>query len=147
MAIRPDTAPSLSQAKIDAIRARERVTREYYAEASGGKLDLRYTDVVDVPITLVLNPQDNQLHRPNDWWGIAENYVRNTYGLEPDSYQLNLFDVNATPEDVNQGWSGVATFPGNNLVMLAAPGPGWGHWSSITNSAIESERPTPAPGG
>lgn len=126
LAIRPATAPPLSQAKINAIRASERVTREFFAEASGGKLDLRYTDVVDVPIALALNPQDNQLHRPNDWWGIAENYVRNTYGLDPESYQLNLFDVSATPEDVNQGWSGVATFPGNNLAMQAAPGPGWG---------------------
>ena len=62
LAIRPDTATPLSQAKIDAIRASERVTREFYAEASGGKLNLRYTDVVDVPIALTLNPQDNQLH-------------------------------------------------------------------------------------
>jgi hypothetical protein len=83
-------------------------------------------DIVDVPITLVTNPQDNQLHRPHDWWGPAENYVRNQLGLEPESYQLNLFDVSATPEDVNQGWAGLATFPGNNLAMQTALGAGWG---------------------
>jgi hypothetical protein len=90
LVLRPDTAPPLNQAKIDAIRASEAVTREFYAEASGGKLDLHYADIVDVPITLVTNPQDNQLHRPHDWWGPAENYVRNQLGLEPESYQLNL---------------------------------------------------------
>lgn len=126
LVLRPDTAPPLSQAKIDAIRASETVTREFFAESSGGKLDLRYTEIVDVPISLVTNPQDNRLHRPNDWWGIAENYVRNNFGLEPEAYQLNLFDVSATPEDINQGWSGVATFPGNNLAMQTPPGPGWG---------------------
>jgi len=126
MVIRPDTAPALNQARIDAIRASESVTREFYAEASGGKLDLRYVNIVDVPMQLVNDPRDNKLHRPNDWWSVAENYVRNTLGLEPESFQLNLFDVSATPEDVNQGWAGVATFPGNNLAMQAAPGPGWG---------------------
>ncbi|BBO30451.1 hypothetical protein [Lacipirellula parvula] len=126
LVLRPDTAPPLNQAKIDAIRASETLTREFFAKSSGGKLDLRYADIVDVPITLAVNPQDNQLHRPNDWWGIAENYVRSNFGLEPEAYQLNLFDVSATPEDVNQGWSGVATFPGNNLAMQTPPGPGWG---------------------
>jgi hypothetical protein len=124
--IRPNTAPALDQARIDAIRASENVTREFYAEASGGKLDLRYINIVDVPIQLVNDPRDNQLHRPNDWWSVAENYVRSTLGLDPESFQINLFDVSATPEDVNQGWAGVATFPGNNLAMQAAPGPGWG---------------------
>lgn len=126
MAIRPDTAVPLSQATIDAIRSSELTTRTFYAESSGGQLDVRYVDVVDVPIQLVLDNRDNQLHRPNDWWGIAENYVRTTLGLEPESYNLNLFDVSATPRDVGQGWDGVATFPGNNLAMQIAPGPGWG---------------------
>lgn len=126
MVIRPDTAPVLDQARIDAIRASENGTREFYAEASGGKLDIRYVNIVDVPIQLVIDLRDNQLHRPNDWWSVAEDYVRNTLGLEPESFQLNLFDVSATPEDVNQGWAGVATFPGNNLAMQAVPGPGWG---------------------
>lgn len=126
LVVRPDTAPPLSQTKINAIRASENVTREFFAEASGGRLDLRYADIVDVPMTLITGQQDNQLHRPNDWWGLAENFVRTQYGLEPESYQLNLFDVSATPEDVNQGWSGVATFPGNNLAMQVAPGHGWG---------------------
>jgi hypothetical protein len=52
LVVRPDTAPPLNQAKIDAIRASEALTREFYAEVSAGKLDLRYADIVDVPIRL-----------------------------------------------------------------------------------------------
>ncbi|WP_442481873.1 dockerin type I repeat-containing protein [Aeoliella sp. SH292] len=114
--LRPDTAVPLSPQRIAEVRASEELTRRFYAEASGGKLDLRYTEIVDVPITLVTG-SDGNLHRPNDWFGIAENYVRNQYGIEPESYRVNLFDVSATPGDVGQGWAGIATFPGNNLAM------------------------------
>ncbi|MCA9236433.1 MAG: dockerin type I repeat-containing protein [Planctomycetales bacterium] len=126
MAIRPDTSPVLSQSTIDAIRASETETRTFYAEASGGQIDMQYVDIVDVPLSLVSDSRDGQLHRPDDWWGVAENYVRTTLGVDPESYDLNLFDVSATPRDVGQGWDGLATFPGNNLAMQIAPGAGWG---------------------
>ncbi|MCA9239194.1 MAG: hypothetical protein KDA37_03300, partial [Planctomycetales bacterium] len=86
--------------------------------------DLRFTQIVDVPITLVTG-SDGALHRPNDWFGLAESYVRNNYGFEPEDFNVNIFDVSATPQDIGQGWAGIAVSPGNNIAVQSGLGDGF----------------------
>ena len=121
MAIRGADADPLSQQRIDQIQASSVATREFYAASSGGYYDIRYTQIVDVPLTL--NPDGTRI---GDWVGDAENYVRTNYGIEPEDFSLNVFDVSATTPDPGQGWSGLAWIPSNNIAIQANVDDDWG---------------------
>lgn len=121
MAIRGTNDSPLSQARIDQIRAAEESTRMFYASNSGGAYDMRYAHILDVPLTL--NPDGTRI---GDWVGDAENYVRNTYGIEPEDFHLNVFDVAATTPDPGQGWAGLAWIPSNNIAVQADINSSWG---------------------
>lgn len=121
MAIRGVNDVPLSQARIDQIRASENLTRQFYSANSGGAYDLRYTHILDV--ALPLNPDGTRI---GDWWGDAENYVRAEYGIEPEDFHANIFDVSATTPDPGQGWSGVAIIPTNNYAIQADITTSWG---------------------
>lgn len=121
MVLRDAAGSPLSQARIDQIRASELISREFYAVNSGGAYDLRYTHILDVPLTL-----NEDGTRIGDWWADAEDYVRSNYGIEPEDYHANLFDVSATTPDEGQGWSGIAIIPSNNYAVQADITTGWG---------------------
>lgn len=121
MAIRGVDADPLSQERISQIEASSTVTREFYAANSGGAYDLRYTHIVDVPLTL-----NEDGTRPSDWIADAEEYVRANYGVEPEDFHANIFDVHATEPDPGQGWSGLAWIPSNNIAVQADITSDWG---------------------
>lgn len=125
MAIRGVNDAPLSQSRIDQIRASEDLSRRFYSANSGGAYDLRYTHILDV--ALPLNPDGTRI---GDWWGDAENYVRNEYGIEPEDFHVNLFDVSGTTPDPGQGWSGVAIIPSNNFAIQADIATSWGQFVS-----------------
>lgn len=125
LAIRGVNDAPLSQARIDQIRASEDLTRRFYSANSGGTYDLSYTHILDV--ALPLNPDGTRI---GDWWGDAENYVRSEYGIEPEAYHANIFDVSATTPDPGQGWSGVAIIPTNNYAIQADIATDWGQFVS-----------------
>ncbi|TWT85519.1 hypothetical protein Pla123a_03260 [Posidoniimonas polymericola] len=115
-----DDAP-LTIDERQTIESVEEKTRRFYAASSGGQFDIRFDQVVDV--ALQLNADGT---RPNQWFAKSEDYVRDTYGIEPEDFHLNLFDVNRTTADPNQGWSGIAILPGNNIAVQANVANSWG---------------------
>ncbi len=120
-AIRDASDAPLSAQRLAQIEASSLATRQFYAANSGGQYDLRYTQILDVPLTL-----NADRTRSGDWIADAENYVRSHYGLEPEDFHANIFDVSATTPDPGQGWSGLTWFPGNNLAVQADVHSGWG---------------------
>ncbi|TWT37683.1 hypothetical protein KOR34_26440 [Posidoniimonas corsicana] len=112
----PPTAREIRQ-----IRENSTATREFYAANSGGTFDLRYEHVLDVPLTL--NADGTRI---GDWIADAENYVRSQYGIEPEDYHSNVFDVSRTTPDPDQGWSGLAWIPSNNYAVQADINTSWG---------------------
>lgn len=121
MVIRDVNDAPLSQSRINLIRASEVMTRQFYAANSGGAYGIRYPFILDVPLTL-----NSDRTRPAGWFGLAESYVRNTFGIEPEGFHLNVFDVNATTPDPGQGWAGIAIIPGNNIAIQADINSNWG---------------------
>ncbi|TWT97839.1 hypothetical protein Pla108_19920 [Botrimarina colliarenosi] len=119
--IRDINAAPLSAGQIAQIQASSEVTRQFYAANSGGFYDLRYTQIVDVP--LALNADGTRI---GDWIADAENYVRSTYGIEPEDFHANIFDVSGTKPDPDQGWSGLAWIPSNNFAVQADISSDWG---------------------
>ncbi|TWT77023.1 hypothetical protein Pla123a_24510 [Posidoniimonas polymericola] len=119
--IRDVNAAPLSAARIAQIEESSVKTREFYAANSGGTYDLRYAHILDVPLTL-----DSNGRRIGDWIADAENYVRSQYGIEPESYHANLFDVSGTTPDEGQGWSGLAWIPSNNYAVQPDITSNWG---------------------
>jgi hypothetical protein len=120
-AIRGINDAPLSAQRIAQIEASSLITRQFYAANSGGKYDLRYTQILDVPLTL-----NADRTRVGDWIADAENYVRSHYGLEPENFHANIFDVSATAPDPGQGWAGLAWIPSNNFAVQADINSGWG---------------------
>lgn len=120
-AIRGVNDAPLSAQRIAQIEASSLLTRQFYAANSGGQYDLRYTQILDVPLTLNANRT-----RVGDWIADAENYVRSHYGLEPENFHANIFDVSATAPDPGQGWAGLAWIPSNNFAVQADINSGWG---------------------
>lgn len=102
MVIRDDDAPALDQSRIDVIREAELAMRDFYATGSGGQFDMQFTHILDVPLALNSNGT-----RPNDWRNLALDYVRNTYSLEPEDFDSNIYDVNATATSPGQAWTGI----------------------------------------
>lgn len=94
--------------------------REFYAVGSGGQYDMQFTHILDVPMAL-----NSDGTRPAGWRNIAKNYVRSNYSLEPDSFDSNIFDVNATSSDPGQGWAGVY-HGGNEFSIQANIATNWG---------------------
>lgn len=120
-AIRGVNDAPLSAQRSAQIEASSLATRLFYAANSGGKYDLRYTQILDVPLTL-----NSDRTRRGDWIADAENYVRSHYGLEPEDFHANIFDVSSTSPDPGQGWSGLAWIPSNNFALQADVNSGWG---------------------
>jgi hypothetical protein len=120
-AIRGINDAPLSAQRIAQIEASSLITRQFYAANSGGKYDLRYTQILDVPLTL-----NADRTRVGDWIADAEDYVRSHYGLEPENFHANIFDVSATAPDPGQGWAGLAWIPSNNFAVQADINSGWG---------------------
>lgn len=120
-AIRGVNDAPLSAQRIAQIEASSLITRQFYAANSGGKYDLRYTQILDVPLTL-----NADRTRVGDWIADAENYVRSQYGLEPENFHANVFDVSNTAPDPGQGWAGLAWIPSNNFALQADINSGWG---------------------
>jgi hypothetical protein len=106
--------PTAWTSRVNAIRSKETATREFYAENSGGKFDLYYDQVIDVPIQL---NADNT--RPDDWLTQANNVATNTYGLTISNYYMLAYDVNQTTADEDQGWGGLST---SNRIYLQSIG-------------------------
>ncbi|TWT85518.1 hypothetical protein Pla123a_03250 [Posidoniimonas polymericola] len=111
----------LSASDVTRIRTSEEQTRRFYAENSGGKFDIAYDHILDVPLTL-----NADRTRPEGWFELAENYVRSNYGIEPEDFHLNVFDVERTTPDPNQGWSGIAIIPSNNIAVQPDVSSSWG---------------------
>lgn len=120
-AIRGVSDAPLSAQRIAQIEASSLLTRQFYAANSGGQYDLRYTQILDVPLTLNVDRT-----RVGDWIADAENYVRSQYGLEPENFHANVFDVSNTAPDPGQGWAGLAWIPSNNFALQADINSGWG---------------------
>ncbi|MCA9240873.1 MAG: hypothetical protein KDA37_11770 [Planctomycetales bacterium] len=121
MVIRDDSAPALTAARVSTIRQAETNMREFYAAGSGGQFDMQFTHILDVPLAL-----NSDGTRPNNWRNLAQNYVRNNYGLEPEDFDSNIFDVNATTADEGQGWSGVYWGGTNDFAIQANINSDWG---------------------
>lgn len=119
--IRDVNAAPLGAARIAEIQSSSTTTRQFYAANSGGAYDLRYTHILDVPLTL--NADGSRI---GDWIADAENYVRTNYGIEPEDFHANIFDVSGTTPDPDQGWSGLAWIPSNNFAVQADINTGWG---------------------
>lgn len=119
--LRSDSGRPMASFQIAQIRELEAQTREFYAVNSGGQYDIRFTHILDVPLALNSNGA-----RPDDWFGLGENYVRSNYGIEPEDFHLNLFDVSSTEPDADQGWSGIAVSPGNNIAVQPDITSDWG---------------------
>ncbi|QDV78717.1 PEP-CTERM sorting domain-containing protein [Botrimarina mediterranea] len=120
-AIRDVSDAPLGAERRAQIEASSLLSRQFFAANSGGQYDLRYTQVLDVPLTLNADRTRN-----GDWIADAENYVRSHYGLEPEDFHANIFDVSATAPDPGQGWSGLAWIPSNNYAIQADINSGWG---------------------
>jgi hypothetical protein len=121
LVIRDVNDAPLTQSRINQIRASETKTRQYYVANSGGAFDIQYTQIVDVPLTL-----NADRTRPSNWVALAENYVQNVAGINPESYHANVFDVRATTPDSDQGWSGLYWGGTNNLAVQADVNTNWG---------------------
>lgn len=119
--IRDVNAAPLSAERIAQIEASSVKTREFYAANSGGTYDLRYAHILDIPLTL-----DSNGRRIGDWIDDAENYARSQYGIEPEFFHANLFDVSGTTPDEGQGWSGLAWTPSNNYAVQPDITTDWG---------------------
>lgn len=96
--------------RVSAIRSKELVTRDFYAENSGGKFDIYYDQVIDVPITLNADGT-----RPADWVTQSNAVATGTYGLNTSDYYMLAYDVNQTVADPDQGWGGLST--GNRIYL------------------------------
>lgn len=119
--IRDEDAPVLASSRIDTIRQAETNMRRFYAAGSGGKFDMQFTHILDVPLAL-----NDDGTRPGNWRNLAQNYVRSNYSLEPEDFDSNIFDVNATSADDGQGWSGVYWGGTNDFAIQANINSDWG---------------------
>jgi hypothetical protein len=90
--------------RVNAIRAKELVTRDFFAENSGGKFDIYYSQVIDTPINLNADGT-----RPSDWVTQSNVVATGTYGLNLSDYYMYAYDVNQTTADEDQGWGGLST--------------------------------------
>lgn len=100
--IRDVDAPELSSEKTAHVRASELTTRRFLAENSGGQFDLYYDHIVDVPLQLDANNR-----RPANWRTLADQYVKNNYGINLTDYYAHVYDLSATAPDPSQSWSGI----------------------------------------
>ena len=119
--IRDDDATALTTQRVNTIRNAETIMRQFYATGSGGALDMTMAYILDVPLAL-----NSDGTRPSNWKNQAQNYIRNTYDLEPEDFDANIFDVHATTEDDGQGWSGVYWGGTNDLAIQADIASSWG---------------------
>jgi hypothetical protein len=96
--------PAEWTSRVATIRSKELATREFYAENSGGKFDIYYDEVIDVPITLNADGT-----RPANWVTQSDAVATGTYGLTLSNYYIFAYDVNQTEPDPDQGWGGLST--------------------------------------
>lgn len=121
MRLRDIDGPAMTPQQLQVIRNSEVISREYFAAASGGTYDVRYGEIIDVPMPL--NPdgtrRDDLVPGITGLDGVvayAENYVSTNFGLNSEAFQTNVFDVSSTEPEPGQGWAGLA-FGFNNFAL------------------------------